>query len=357
MKTYDIRNLNEVRLSGRFDMTQQGFPMHWSSANAEMLLSASKLEVEIVCQYNSQKPYLSFEVDGLRAQTFSPIPGKHWYNVFLNLDKNTKHRVRIIKETQPFEGDPTASPTILRLRTDGQFHPLPKVKRRIEFIGDSITSGEGGRGPVSFNEWVPMCFCAADNYARMTADGLKAQYQVISQSGWGAYCSFDNRPEGNIPRVYDQICGVLANGTENQGVENPYDFSFQPDTVVVALGANDSNAMRSDPYIDPVTGAAHKLDNSSEGRQLYENTCFNFLLHLHEVNPGARLVWLSFISSGPIAECLQKAVARAKDAGLDVTFACPFDFESFGGRCMGSRFHPGILAHKKIAKALVKLLK
>lgn len=357
MKSYDIRKLDSVRLSGRFDKASEGFPMLWSGSSAEMLVCAGRLEVEIRCSYQTHRPYLSFEVDGLRSQTFSPIPGKHWYTVFLNHDASSKHHVRIIKETQPFEGDATAEATLLRLKTDGQFQPLPKLKRRIEFIGDSITSGEGGRGPVSFMEWVPMCFCASDNYTRFTADGLKAQYQVVSQSGWGAYCGYDNHPLHNLPRIYDQICGVVATSDDPSGMGKPYDFSFQPDTIVVALGANDSNAIRSDPYVDPATGVTYKLSDTPEGKQTYENACFDFLVHLHKVNPQARLVWLSFIQSGPVAQALINAVDRAKAEGINVDFIAPFDFESFSGKGMGSRSHPGIVSHRKIAKALIKLLK
>lgn len=353
MKNYDIRKLENIRLSGRFDREQPGFPMMWSGSCAEMLLSASVLEVEIECSYKSHKPYLSFEVDGLRAQTLSPIPGKHWYNVFLNLDANTKHRVRILKETQPFGGDNCAAVTLHRLRTDGAFHGLPEAKRRIEFIGDSVTSGEGGRGPVSFMEWVPMCFCHADNYTRMTADALKADCQVISQSGWGVYCGWDNHPDCNLPRIYDQICGPVS----SQGGEKPYDFSFKPDTVVVALGANDHNAMKGQPYTDPVTGKTYKLSDTPEDQQKYVDACVAFLQHLHEVNPGARLVWVSYFTKGTVAECIARTVAQANEAGIKTDLITPFDFENYGRGGMGSRSHPGIVSHKRIAKALIQLLK
>jgi len=353
MKNYDIRALDKIRLSGRFDPEQTGFPMMWSGSGAEMIVSATVLEVEISCKYQSHKPYLSFEVDGLRAQTFSPIPGKHWYNVFLNLDGSKKHHVRIIKETQPFGNDAAAVLTLLRLRTDGTFHQLPVAKRRIEFIGDSVTSGEGGRGPVSFMEWVPMCFCASDNYTRMTADALKAEYQVVSQSGWGVYCGWDNHPDSNLPRIYDQICGPV----NAQGAEKSYDFSFNPDTVVIALGANDHNAMKGEPYTDPQSGNVYKLSDNDEGRQKYEDACLSFLQHLHKINPGARLVWVSYFTKGTVADCIQKAIDRMRASGVEVDYIVPFDFENYGRGGMGSRSHPGLMSHKRIAKALIQLLK
>lgn len=198
-----------------------------------------------------------------------------------------------------------------------------------------------------------MCFCHADNYTRMTADALKAECQVISQSGWGVYCGWDNHPDNNLPRIYDRICGPVG----NQGGEKKYDFSFKPDTVVVALGANDHNAMKGQPYTDPATGKTYKLSDSSEDRQKYEDACVAFLGQLHTANPGARLVWVSYFTKGTVAECITRAVARANEDGIKTDLIVPFDFENYGRGGMGSRSHPGILSHKRIAKALVKLLK
>ena len=158
MKSFFIRNHPMIRLSGRFDPAQEGFPMLWSASSAEMNVRGSSLEVQIDCAYRTHKPYLSFEVDGLRAQTFAPLPGKHWYSVFLHMKPDAVHTVRILKESQAFENDPSAGCVLLKGRTDGGLELLPPRRRKIEFIGDSLTSGEGGRGPQSFMEWVPMCF-------------------------------------------------------------------------------------------------------------------------------------------------------------------------------------------------------
>ena len=67
MKTFSIRNHPMIRLSGRFDPAQDGFPMLWSAASAEMNVRGASLEVKISCTYHEYKPYLSFEVDGLRV--------------------------------------------------------------------------------------------------------------------------------------------------------------------------------------------------------------------------------------------------------------------------------------------------
>lgn len=358
MKTFSIRNHPMIRLSGRFDPAQEGFPMLWSAASAEMNVRGASLEVQISCTYHEYKPYLSFEVDGLRAQTFAPLPGKHWYSVFLHLNPNTVHRIQIIKESQAFENDRAAGCVLLKGRTDGVLEPLAPRKRKIEFIGDSLTSGEGGRGPRSFMEWVPMCFNASDNYPRLVADQLDAQYQLVSQSGWGVHCGWNNDPHCLLPRIYDQICGPQAGETpeENWGSGKPYDFSFQPDDIVIALGANDRGALLQPPFVDSITGRESKLHDTPEDLRLFEEEVLAFLEHLHQKNPTARLAWFSYYLDNSIVQATRRAIERAAAEGISVPFGA-VDGEHFPAAWKGSCNHPGPRIKQQMAREVVRLLK
>ena len=352
MKTYDIRQLPDVRLSGRFDPAQDGFPMMWTGACADMLVLGGTLEVLIRCNYETFKPYLSFEVDGLMAQTFSPIRGEHWYSVFLGMDATKPHRVRIILETQAFPADPTSNVALLTLQTDGTFLPLPAPARRVEFIGDSITSGEGMRGPASFMEWLPMCFSATNNYTRYAAQRMDAAYQVVSQSGWGVLCGWNNDVRTVLPAVYDWICRPAAmespDGTAHGG-EKPYAFDFDPDTVVVNLGSNDFNALSAPPFTDPVTGETHQLTKADLPR--FEEACLAFLLHLHEKNPRARLIWAYGVCGDELAVPITAAVRRAKAAGIDAVYVALPHMDTLPDG-LGSREHPGTGAAKVMAELI-----
>ena len=353
MKTHDIREIADIRLSGRFDPAQIGFPMMWTGACAEMIVRAGALEVYIQCDCQTLKPYLSFEVDGLCAQIFSPVKGTQWYNVMLGMDAAKPHRVRITLETQAFSADPASYVALLKLRTDGAFLPLPALSRKVEFIGDSITSGEGMRGPKAFMEWVPMCFSASANYTRITAEKLHAQYQVVSQSGWGVVCGWNNDVRTTLPAVYDQICGPAAlespDGTAHGG-EKPYDFSFRPDLVVINLGSNDNGALSNPPFTDPETGVVHKFTTADLPR--FEDACFAFLTHVGQKNPGAKLIWAYGIVGDALADPIQGAVARAKAKGLNATYLPLPDMHTLRNG-IGSREHPGPGAAKRMAELIV----
>ena len=357
MKTVDIRSAGQVRLSGRFDPAQPGFPMMWTAACAELRVNGSELWVQIQCAYKKYKPYLSFEADGLRAQTFSPIPGTHWYNVMLGMDAEKAHRVRITLESQAFSGDPKSYAALMALRFDGELQPLPEPKCKLEFVGDSLTSGEGLRGPRDFMEWVPMCFSASDGYARQVADRLHAQYQVVSQSGWGVMRGWDGNPRTTLPRAYGFICmphAMEAAGGAAHGGEKPYDFRFDPDAVIVNLGSNDFSALSHSPFIDPETGETATF--TREDLPLFEDECYGFLVHLHEKNPRARLIWAYGICGDELAEPIRAAVMRARAAGAKAEFLALPGVDTIRNG-MGSRSHPGIAAQKRMADVIVKAIK
>ena len=353
MKTKPIRDVAEIRFSGRFDPAQTGFPMMWTGACAEISVRASSLEVRIQCDYQTLKPYLSFEVDGLRAQIFSPVKGTHWYSVLLRMDAATAHRVRITLETQAFSADPASCAALLEVRTDGVFLPLAPLLRKVEFIGDSITSGEGMRGPKGFMEWLPMCFSASDSYTRLTAEKLRAQYQVVSQSGWGVVCGWNNDPRTTLPAVYDQVCGPAAmespDGTGHGG-EKPYGFTFRPDLVVINLGSNDGGALHNPPFTDPVTGVTHRFTQADLPR--FEAACLAFLLHVGQKNPGANLIWAYGVVGDALADPIRRAVTAAQAAGLHAAYLPLPDMHTLRNG-IGSREHPGPGAARRMAELIV----
>ena len=88
-----------------------------------------------------------------------------------------------LKEVQAMHQDPLHMIQILGLQYgDGEFLVLPDPEYRLEFVGDSITSGEGTMGPVGEEDWISAFFSAENTYPRMVSDALSAEYRVVSQS-------------------------------------------------------------------------------------------------------------------------------------------------------------------------------
>ncbi|MDD7725670.1 MAG: GDSL-type esterase/lipase family protein [Bacteroidales bacterium] len=140
----------------------------------------------------------------------------------------------------------------------------PAADKKIEFIGNSITSGMDcydGEIPFGQGTWYDH-HRAYYAYGPRTARALNAQWSLASVSGIGLMHSCCEH-KYVLPQTYDKV-----NLVDN---EVPYDFSFRPDIVVSALGQNDGvqdSATFVDAYVD-------------------------FIRVLREKNPDAQLVLLS----------------------------------------------------------------
>lgn len=140
----------------------------------------------------------------------------------------------------------------------------PSADLKIEFIGNSITSGMDcydGEIPFGQGTWYDH-HRAYYAYGPRTARALNAQWSLASVSGIGLIHSCCDH-KFVLPQTYDKV-----NLVDN---EIPYDFAFQPDIVVSALGQNDG-------VQDSATFASAYVD---------------FIRHLREKNPEAQIVLLS----------------------------------------------------------------
>ena len=112
--------------------------------------------------------------------------------------------------------------------------PMPATpQRKIEFVGNSITSGMGSDlsvVPCDSAEWYDQ-HNAYFSYGPTVARALKAQYHLTSESGIGLMHSCCDKPFV-MPQVFDKV-NIAANTMS-------WDFSkYIPDVVTVCLGQND----------------------------------------------------------------------------------------------------------------------
>jgi hypothetical protein len=364
LKVYSLPEIGNMKIHGRTTGCLSPLTLFWTGSGIEFNAKGSELWIEVETDYDVYEPWISVLINSYPAARQMVTAGRQWICIFRGMDGGAAKNVRIVKDIQPMGFDKGCLLHIHAVKYDGEFLPVGDRPCRIEFIGDSITSGEGALGAQCEQDWIPMWFSAVDNYTYMTAEALDADYRVISQSGWGVMTSWDNNPNCKIPRYYDQVCGILPKESctvPEAFNQNNFD-AWQPDVIVVNLGTNDATAFYQPEWRDEATGARHKQRLNEDGTfneedlAAFENAVVGFLVKLRKYNKNAHIVW----AYGMLGSFLMPSICRAVDEYARSTGdrkVSVFRLPNTTEETMGSRGHPGRLAHAEAAKELAAYLK
>ena len=364
LKIYNLNEINNLKIHGRTTGNLSPLTLFWTGSSIELNAKGTELWIEVQVDYNMYEPWISIIINSCPVGRQMLTSGRHFICIFRGMNENEVKNVKIVKDTQAMNGDEDCSLSILRIKFDGEFLPVEEKPLKIEFIGDSITSGEGCIGAKEENDWIPMWFSAIKNYSFMTAEALNADYRVISESGWGVLTSWDNNPQFNIPKYYEKVCGLLT-GEKNKalGAFNHNDFSsWQPDIVVVNLGTNDGGAFNSPEWKDENTGKTYKQKLKEDGSydeddlKSFENAVINFLKELRENNKNAHIIWVYGMLGIPMMPAIYRAIDSYIKKSCDKKVSI-FQLPNTTDKTVGSRCHPGVLAHEKASKELTSYIK
>lgn len=130
----------------------------------------------------------------------------------------------LMKETQPDREDEERCLLIHGFACDGELYDCSEKKIHFEVVGDSLSSGLGLAGAKSLIGAGSAVYGLEGHYALTVAKRFEADIRILSQCGWGVYCSCFNDPIRTMPRYYEQVCGVVT-GEKNRALgafdENP----------------------------------------------------------------------------------------------------------------------------------------
>lgn len=364
LQVITLAEIPQLKIHGRTTGVLAPVTLFWTGSAVELNVRASELWIEVESGYDQYESWISILINDVPVSRQMLAAGRYWLCVFRGMNPGTVKKIRIVKEVQAMSGDPGCYLQFHAVRTDGDFLPVEAKPYKVEFIGDSITSGEGVIGARAEEDWIPAWFSGVHNYTAMTAEAIDAEYRVISQSGWGVLTSWDNNPQGNIPDIYGQVCGLLT-GTLNEalGAHDEYEFaSWQPDVVVVNLGTNDGGAFHSPEWRDEATGQIYKQRLNEDGSYheadlaAFEAAVTKFLGKLRHHNNNAHIVW----AYGMLGIPLMPAIHRAADAYIKATGdkkVSVFQLPNMTSETAGARTHPGLLAHRQAAQELSGYIK
>lgn len=333
-----VMEARPLRVLGRTDEQGGALRLRWAMSGAQVRIRCAQLYVELEAEYEQQAIWAAVLVDGAPVSRFALTPGRRWYAALLGMDADVAHTVSIVRETQPVDAEPRARLLLHALRSDGELLPLPEPGLTVEFIGDSLTSGEGLAGAVGTMEWRTAFLSASRTYAQTLLGILGAQGRWVSMCGWGVTYAWDGNRAHSVPGIYTQLCGPEADGGA------PYGFDANPaGLVIVNLGTNDAGAIRSAPE------AERPALREEVGRDAAA-----FLRLIRAKNPGAYILWAYGMCHHELEDELRRAVQTVRDegdarVGYASLTACARDE-------LAAREHPGPAAHARAAREIARYL-
>lgn len=363
---YQILNKNILGRNVKDAMTSKNpLALFWSASGIEICTNASELWVQVSSDYSVNEIYLAVQISGYTIARFMAPKEKSWICVAKNLNPQEKNNISIIKDSQPSAFDPNHIVQIhqIAVTKNAEFFQVPKKDCFIEFIGDSITSGEGLCGRPEAPEWISSYISVSNNYAMQIAKIKNAEISIISQCGWGITRGWDSNINSNIPSHYQNVCSIFNSPKQKElGSCQEYDFSKKADFVVVNLGTNDNSSFNN-TWTDESTGKVYQYQVNDDGtvaesskKEIYEGIK-NFLYQIRKNNPSAKILWVwGMLKLDKIPAILQNALEDyKKESGDQNVFSLELDaMEDVENHLLdkGSRWHPGPKTHELAAKKI-----
>lgn len=314
-KDHTADKSDKIKIMGRTAQSEDGVDFFWSASGFEANANGSELWARIESDYDKFEVWISVWLNGVQTARLMLNKGTNDVCLYRNLPSANVKNIRMYKETQAMGDDAKHRFLLKSLSTDGDLLPVTPQPLRIEFIGDSITSGEGTVGAKGETDWTSVFFGATKTWAFKLARMVGADFNVISQSGWGVVCGYDGNLDHALPKYYGEVCSVA----NRFGGEREWDFkNFEPDWVIVNLGTNDQNPCQSRPDI----------------AEIFEAGVISFLTKIRANNPKAKIVWCYGMIGHILAERLQKAVdaykAQSGDSNVQYILLPEIDMEKTG---------------------------
>ena len=351
-----MNQIAHKRILGRnaYKNTDEQLALFWGGAALEVNIKAREIWACISTTFDNLEHWLAVEVNGVQVSRFMLNKEKTWYCLARNMNPEKENLISIIKDTQPMSENSTHSLVIHALGLDeaGEFCPVAPRSCTIEFIGDSITAGEGTVGAPEEMDWICQWMSASKTYAIQTAKLMTADWNTRGKSGWGLCWAWDGNRDCKIPPHYEQVCSVLKDANSvSLGSQEKWDFNGGrgSDYVVINLGTNDDTGM-------PVVA-----EHVEAPREEIISAVKSFLTTIRSHNPNAKILWCwGMLKLQTVPALIQKGVEEYKAVTGDKN-VCTLELESLFDlektpQEKGSRGHPGYKTHQhaaiKIASSL-----
>lgn len=216
----------QLHYSGRWDRSDPGGPRcEWPAGQLRFNFSGTAAHVILAGPAGHA---FQVVVDGKPTAIITLAAGQSVYPIAADLPAGS-HAVELLKRTECWGGPVQVKG--VQLAAGAKLLSPPAFKRRIEFLGDSITCGYGNEAANQNEKFSFKTENAWLAWGAVTARVLEAEFSCAAISGiW----LMDNGKSKPLPALWRNTMPFTT--------PKPWDFStWQADVVVVNLGTNDRN--------------------------------------------------------------------------------------------------------------------
>ena len=353
MKEFNINKINHKRILGRTKYTENmdALTLFWGGAALEINVKGREVYAFLSAAYEGMEIWVTVEINGVSVSRFVVDKEKRNYCIARNLNPEKENLITIMRDTQPLNEDSKSVLYIhsILLDDNAEFCPVKKRELTMEFIGDSLTAGEGLAGGADEMDWISLWMRASQTYAVRLAKKMNADWYTMGKSGWGLCWSWDYNRNFRMPPHYEKICSVLPDPlSKSLGAHESWDFNGGKgsDYVIIALGTNDESGM----YFNGAQPTQQQKDEIVAEVQ-------DFLTLVRSHNPAAKIIWIwGLLKLHLVPELIQKGVDNYKAQTSDNDIYT-LEMESIDEleklpEEKGSRGHPGAKTHDAAAKRI-----
>ena len=271
------------------------------------------------------------------------------------IEEEEKHIYRFIKLSESNE----SSLGIVSLTDDEggaeKFTATEDKKLKIEIIGDSITCGYGVEGDLS-QTFTTATEDVTKAYSYITVQKLNADHSFVSKSGAGLVSGYTDSGERNSDNIltdyYDKMGCSMFKIDDAYPSEFEYDFSFEPDIIILNLGTNDIS------YCDPVDGQVRAgfTDEELEGRRReFCGAYKKFLEHLRTKNPFAKIICTLGIMGVGLNKTVEMAVNMQIAEGDRRIWWLPLTEQRIADG-YGTDYHPSVRSQQLLCDTVTEFV-
>lgn len=301
-----------VNLFGRTYETANGLKFDHVTSGFEVSFYGTKLTADVEI---SGTVYARIFLDGDEEGSFQRLQTGSAYALADGLEKGL-HTVRVLKSSEIYDGQ-----IVLKGFAAEQFVGTPeKPELKIEFIGDSLTTGYGALGSGGPRTVENSDGCGS--FAYYAARKLNADFSMIALQG---ICvkAYMWQTSLNMADMYPLVSPLT---------DREYSFDEEADVVVLNLGTNDASYISS-------------KDKNYAAR--FEEDYADFLRYLRSRHGGAYIVCVYGMmgKNADVDSGIMNAVEKLNDDKISY-------ISSFAADAAGANGHPSRAAHEAAGNSL-----